>query len=258
MRAQTVFFAAALILAPAGAQAADLVVWWEKGFYPQEDDAVREIIEAFEQKNGKQVELVFQEQEDFPTKVEVALAAGRPPDFAFGFLLQDYVGLWAVDGRLVDLSEVVGHFSDLFDPDTLAWVTWRNPKTGQSALYGVPVGREINHVHVWRSVLEAAGFTLADIPKDWTTFWSFWCDQVQPAVRRATGRQDIWAIALPMSVTGDTVLQFLQFVAAKDADYVTDDGRLVIDDPEIRRKLIETMDSYTAIYRTGCTPPSTI
>ena len=27
-----------------------------------------------------------------------------------------------------------------------------------------------------------AGFTLEDIPKDWVAFWSFWCDQVQPAV----------------------------------------------------------------------------
>jgi multiple sugar transport system substrate-binding protein len=61
-----------------------------------------------------------------------------------------------------------------------------------------------------------------------------------------------------MSITGDTVLQFLQFVAANDADYVTDDGRLVIDDAEIRHKLVDTMDSYTALYRKGCTPPDAI
>jgi hypothetical protein len=30
-------FAAALIMAPFGARAADLVVWWDKGFYLQED-----------------------------------------------------------------------------------------------------------------------------------------------------------------------------------------------------------------------------
>jgi hypothetical protein len=42
-------FAAALVVAPVGAEAADLVVWWEKGYYAQEDDAVREIIAAFEQ-----------------------------------------------------------------------------------------------------------------------------------------------------------------------------------------------------------------
>ena len=46
-------------MAPLGAEAADLVVWWDKGFYPQEDEAVREIIAAFEQETGKQVELVF-------------------------------------------------------------------------------------------------------------------------------------------------------------------------------------------------------
>ena len=57
MRARAVVLAVAIVLAPLGAQAADLVVWWEKGFNPEEDAAVREIIAAFEQKTGKQVEL---------------------------------------------------------------------------------------------------------------------------------------------------------------------------------------------------------
>ena len=58
MRARAVVLAVAIVLAPLGAQAADLVVWWDKGFYAQEDAAVREIIAAFEQESGKQVELV--------------------------------------------------------------------------------------------------------------------------------------------------------------------------------------------------------
>ena len=41
------------------------------------------------------------------------------------------------------------------------------------------------------------------------------------------------------------------------ANYVTRESKLVID-PEIRRKLIRTMDSYTAIYRKGCTPPDAV
>ena len=53
MRADAVLVALALILAPLGAAAADLVVWWEKGFYPQADEAVAEIIAAFEQETGK-------------------------------------------------------------------------------------------------------------------------------------------------------------------------------------------------------------
>jgi multiple sugar transport system substrate-binding protein len=72
-------------------------------------------------------------------------------------------------------------------------------------------------------------------------------------------RDDIWGIGLNMSGKAeDTQQQLLQFMAAYDADYVTPDGRLVIDDPEVRRRLIEAMDSYTAAYRKGCTPPNSV
>jgi multiple sugar transport system substrate-binding protein len=121
------------------------------------------------------------------------------------------------------------------------------------------MGRTTNHVHVWKSILEQAGFTLEDIPREWEAFWAFWCDQVQPTVRRATGRDDIWGVGLNMSgQAADTQNQFFQFLAAYEADYVTRDGRLGIDDPGVRGKLIEAIDAYTAVYRRGCTPPSSI
>jgi multiple sugar transport system substrate-binding protein len=147
----------------------------------------------------------------------------------------------------------------MFDPDALAWVTWHNAESGQEALYGLPVGRMINHVHVWKNLLERAGLSLDESAKTWEAFWSFWCDQVQPAVRRATGRDDIWGIGLAMSVEAhDTKDRFFQCARAYDADYGTSDGRLVIDDPEIRQKLIRAIDEYTAIYRKGCTPPDSV
>ena len=94
------------------------------------------------------------------------------------------------------------------------------------------MGLATNHVHVWRSLLEQAGFTLADIPKEWEAFWSFWCDQVQPAVRKATGRDDIYGVGLPMSAEAiDTRIEFEQFMQAYEAHYVTRDGKLIIDDP---------------------------
>jgi multiple sugar transport system substrate-binding protein len=61
-----------------------------------------------------------------------------------------------------------------------------------------------------------------------------------------------------MSEWFDTEIEFLQFMTANQADYVTRDGRLVIDDPEIRQKLVIAIDSYTAIYRKGCTPPDAV
>ena len=253
-----VLLAAAIVLAPLGADAADLVVWWEKGFYPQEDAAVRETVAAFELGSGKQVELAFYPDAELPDKIATALEAGPPPDFAFGPRLASYITQWAFDDRLVDLTDTVGHFSDLFDQDALAWYVLLDQRTGQRALYALSMGRTTNNVHVWKSLLEQAGFTLGDIPREWDAFWSFWCDAVQPAVRRATGRDDVWGVGLPMSVAADTQVQFFQFVSAYYAHYVTQDGGLVIDDPEVRRQLIQAMDAYTEVYREGCTPPDSV
>jgi multiple sugar transport system substrate-binding protein len=259
MGIRALVLAAALAIAPVGARAADLVVWWEKGYYDQEDEAVREIIATFERDSGKQVELVLYEQDRFPEKLKTALEADQPPDFAFGILVDNYMSEWAFNGRLVDLTDAIGHFADLFAPDALARWTVLNAATGQKALYGLPMGQNSNHIHVWTSLLEQAGFTLEDLPKEWTAFWPFWCDEVQPAVRRATGRNDIWAVGLSMSgEASDTQNQFFQFVAAYDANYVTRDGRLVIDEPEIRHKLVEAIDAYTAVSRKGCTPPDSV
>jgi multiple sugar transport system substrate-binding protein len=252
--------AAPLIMAPPGARAADLVVWWEKGQYVQEDEAVREIIAAFEQKAGKEVELVLDEQEKL---LESAIAAieteRRPPDFIFTVINIRHYEQWAYEGRLVDLTDAVGHFSDLFDPDALDRVTLLDATTGRRGLYLLPMGFATHHIHVWKSLLEKAGFTLEDIPREWEAFWAFWCDEVQPAVRKALGRDNLWGVGLPMSTTSvDTSNGVWQFIDAYEADYVTRDGRLVIDDPEVRRRLINVIDSYTAIYRKGCTPPDSV
>jgi multiple sugar transport system substrate-binding protein len=253
-----VLFGAAIALAPLGARSADLVVWWPEGYYAEEDAAVRDTIAAFEQDSGKEVELVFYSDAELPDRVAAALAEGRPPDFVFGFWRPNYIRRWALEDRLVDLTDTVGHFSDLFDPKQLDRATLLNARTGHKALYGLPMGQVSNHVHVWKSLLQRAGLSLDDIPKAWEPFWSFWCDQAQPAVRKALGRDDIWGIGRPMSVANDTTFQFFQFVYAYDADYVTPDGKLVIDDPEIRRRLVKAIDSYTDIYRQGCTPPDAL
>ena len=234
------------------------MVWWDEGYYAEEGDAIAEIIAAFEQGSGKQVELALFSQEDLPGKIEAAIEAGTPPDFAFGYNLPEYGASWALRDQLVDLTDAIGTFSNLFDPEVLDQVTLLNGTTGQNALYGLPIGRTTNHIHVWKSLLERAGFTLADIPREWEAFWSFWCDQVQAAVRKATGRDDVWGVGLPMSPAVDTWFQFLQFVAAYDAEYVTREGELVIDDPEVRRGLVKAMTNYTAIYSKGCTPPDSV
>jgi multiple sugar transport system substrate-binding protein len=258
MRIRAAALATALAMAPPCARGADLVVWWDEGYYPQENEAVKEIIAAFEQESGKQVELVFHPGDEHPEAIDAALEAGQPPDFAVGYFLDYHIGPWASDDRLVDLSDAIGHFAGLFDPEVFGWTVWRNASTGQKGMYGLPMGRTTYHIHVWKSLLEQAGLTLEDIPKEWKAFWAFWCDEVQPEVRKALGRDDIWGVGLSMGVGVDTQNGFFQFLAANEGQYVTRDGRLVIDDPAIRRKLIVAIDSYTSFYRKGCTPPDAV
>jgi multiple sugar transport system substrate-binding protein len=259
MRARTVLVALALTLIPISAKAADLVVSWQKAHHAQEDQAIAEVIAAFEKATGKQVDVTLLPMAEQPPHIEAALKAGHPPDVAFGFHLGSYIPSWALQDRLVNLTDGVGQFVDIFDPKQLDRARLLNAKTGQRALYGLPMGWISNYVHVWNSLLKRAGLSPDDIPKEWDAFWSFWCDQVQPAVRKALGRDDIWGIGRAMSVeANDTENQFFQFVSAYDADYVTHDGKLVIDDPEIRRRLVKAIDRYTAVYREGCTPPDSV
>jgi Bacterial extracellular solute-binding protein len=160
MRSRNVIFAAMLAMMPLGAEGADLVVWWEQGFYPEEENAVRETIAAFEQKTGKPVELVFHDQADLPEKAQAAIEAGQPPDFLFGLDVDAKIAPWAYDDRLVDLTEAVGALASMFDPDVLEASMLLNGRTGERALYALPIGRSTNHLHVWTSLLEKAGFTL--------------------------------------------------------------------------------------------------
>ena len=211
MRVRAILLAAALALAPLGARAADLVVWWDEGFHSEEDQAVREIVAAFEHETGRRVELVLPSQDELTTKTLDALGAGHPPDLLYGALVSYYYPRWAQEGRLVDLTDALGPFTTQFDRDALAAATLFDATIGRRGLYLLPLGLNSHHVHVWRSLLEQAGLRLEDIPKQWEPFWSFWCDKVQPAVREATGRDDVYGTGLAMSVeASDTDIGFRQ------------------------------------------------
>jgi multiple sugar transport system substrate-binding protein len=260
MRSRAIILAAVLATVPPAAWAADLVVWWEKGFYPQADESVAEMVAAFEQDTGKEVHLAQPAQDEILRQGTSALQAGAPPDFLFSSVIATSAARWAYDGWLVNLEGVLGPTLALFDADTIEVSTLLDRKTGRDGLYALPIGRISNHVHVWNSLLERAGFTLADIPQGWEAFWSFWCDRVQPALRKAIGREDIWAVGLPMSVaaTIDTEFELTQFQLAYQASWLSRDRRVQVDDPAVRAGMVRAMGAYTDIWRKGCTPPDTV
>jgi multiple sugar transport system substrate-binding protein len=137
-----------------------------------------------------------------------------------------------------------------------------NARTGGRGLYALPMGRSTHHLHVWKSLLEQADFTLADMPKEWEAFWSFWCDKVQPAVRKATGRDDLYGVGLAMSVEGpDPAVGLDQFLwAYTSPDWPPPARWSLVDMPAatVRTIFVKALESYTAIHKKGCTPPASV
>ena len=157
MHGSSRLLAATLLMAPLGAQAADLVVWWEKGCYAQEDEAVRETIAAFEQETGKQVELVQYSQAELAGQIDAALEAGQPPDFAIRLgcnLFLWPMGLRGPARRPLGRDPAV---RQPVRPGRARRATLFDATTGRRALYALPMGFTTNHVHVWKSLLEQAG-----------------------------------------------------------------------------------------------------
>jgi len=243
--------------APALAQGKTITVWWGKGFYKSEDDALLDTIKKFEAKTGIKVELSQYAIQDMIPKTVAALDSGTVPDVAYSDTYDVQAqGKWAYEGKLEDLSDIMLPMKDAFAPNTLEAALLYNDVTKKKSYYGFPLKQQSMHVQIWGDMLGKAGFKAADIPTKWEDYWTFWCDKVQPAIRKATG-QRIYGVGQPMGVEStDSFQSFYTFMDAYHVKLVDDDGKLLVDDPKVRDGLIGALKDYTDTYIKGCTPPS--
>ena len=241
---------------PATAQET-LSVWWVKGFYKSEDDALLAAVKKFEQSSGVQVDLSQYAVQDMIPKTVSALDAGTPPDVAYADVYDFQVaGKWAYEGKLDDVSDIIEPIKARFASNTIETAYLYNDQTKKKAYYAFPLKQQTMHIQYWIDMLQTAGFTEADIPKSWKDYWSFWCDKVQPAYRKKTSTR-VYGIGMPMGVdSSDSFYSFLTFADAYNVKLVDDDGRLLVDDPKVKEGLIGALRDYTEVYTKGCTPPS--
>lgn len=235
-----------------------LTVLWVKGFYKSEDDALYAAIKAYETKNpGVKIELSQYAVQDMIPKSVAALDAGSPPDIAYSDTYDVQVaGKWAFDGRLEDISDVIGPMKDRFEPVALSTANLYSDKAKKKAYYAFPIKQQTLHIQYWIDMLAQAGFKESDIPGTWKEYWSFWCDKVQPGIRKATG-QRLFGTGFPMGVEStDSFQSFLSWVDAYNVKLVDDNGKLLVDDPKVKAGLVAALTDYTQPYLKGCTPPS--
>lgn len=245
---------------PAEAQGVTLTVFWNRGFYPAEDNALQAFITRWQQETGNRVELSMFTLEDVPRRTIAALEAGQPPDVAYGWLFDfNFAPRWAFEGRLADLTDVVAPYRDDLLPVAIQAVTYLNGRTNQRSIYGAPFHMQTHHIHYWADLLQQAGFQPNQVPTEWGAFWNFWCDQVQPAVRRATNNRNLFGQGMAMSTNAtDTYYNTQMFLNAYGVEILDADGRSRLGEPEMRTRLIAALNDYVSLHRRNCNPPGSI
>src|SRR5213592_2645822 len=146
-----------------------LTVWWAKGFYKSEDDALLQAVKKFEQKTGVTVDLSQYPVQDMIPKTVSALDAGTPPDVGFADVYDFQVtGKWAFDGKLEDISDVLEPIKANFAPNTVETTYLFNDKAKKRAYYAFPLKQQTMHIEYWKDMLAEAGDS--NVPDTWKEY----------------------------------------------------------------------------------------
>ena len=235
-----------------------LRIFWNQGFYPEEDLALEKLIADWEAETNIPVELTLYSSDDILNQTTVALENGNPPDILFAHRA-DYTlqPRWAWDGKLADVSDVLEPHQNDFSPAALEAAYLYNQQEDRRSYYGVPIEQQTIHLHYWRSLLAEAGLDEAQIPQDWDAFWTYW-QQAQESVSQAKP-SDLKGLGLTLSTQGsDTYFFFEQVMDAYDVELFADDGEFQGDDPAVKARLVEVMDWTTQFYQGDYVPKAAV
>jgi multiple sugar transport system substrate-binding protein len=250
---------AATGLRPRRAKAAEPVtVWWTQGYYEAENKAVVDAMHAWETTSGTKVNLTIMNGPDLVSKVIAAMQVGDVPDLVHAVTGDRFlVPRAAWDDKLVDVSDVIDTQKHEFHQTALANSRFYNLALKQYSYYAVPTKCATLMEEVWRPMLEDAGFSDSDIPKNQDAYYDFF--QVVQDRLRGKGKR-VYGLGYSMATkeadSGNLFHAFL--VAYGGAGIVLPNGKLNIDDPAVRQAATTALDRLTAPYRKGYVPPGAI
>ena len=241
----------------ANAAATTASAWWAQGFIPDEDVALRAVVDGYQKQSGNKIDLSITPFAPLRQKIISAITSGVVPEVidANGI---EVVPEQAWEGRLVDVSDVVDTQKSRCLPSALlGGRCWDNVEKRRS-FFGVPYKASVRPFHVWKSLLERAGYKVADIPGRWDPFIDFF-KPVQQKLRDH-GMRHVYAAGFVLSTVGDDVNStFDQFlIAYGGGNIVTPDGRPHTDDPKVRAAIVKTLAKLGGLFKDGFEPPGTL
>jgi multiple sugar transport system substrate-binding protein len=242
-------------IANAAATTAD--VWWTQGFAQQEDVAYRKMIADYEKASGNKVDYSIIPFAPLRQKMISAITSGVVPDL-MEYADFSFLPLNAWDDKLVDVSDIVEPRKAQYIDTALHSTYCHNSVTKQRAYYAVPMKAAGIPFHIWRSLIEKAGYKIEDIPNTWDAFLDFF-KPVQDKLR-AQGMRNIYAHGYQLTANGvDPGITFQGFLMAYGGkDLVTPDGKLHTDDPKVREAAVKAIAKLTAPFKAGYVPPGVV
>jgi multiple sugar transport system substrate-binding protein len=242
-------------LANAAAKTAE--VWWTQGFAQEEDIAFKKIVADYQKASGNTIDYSITPYAPLRQKIVSAVTSGVVPDL-FQNTPGEIVALYAWDNRLVDVTDVIETQKPQFTRTALLTVNCYNSAEKRRSFYGVPYTVAALTNHIWRPLVEKAGYTLEDLPKTWDSFYDFF-KEVQKKLR-AQGERKVYAVGFQLNTTGnDSNALFNYFLIANGGQgIVTTDGKLHLDDPQVREAAIRALTYPTTAYKDGFVPPGAI
>ena len=247
-----------------------LKVWWDKGFNPEEDEALRKLVSNWEKQSGNKIQLLLYTTDFLGRKIRRSLRAGDPPDVVMSFKAERSPNSrLAWEGKLVDVSDVIEPLKELYPKSILETVYFYDNVNKKRSYYGIPIHQSTMHVYYWRDLLKDSGRSEKDIPKQWDAFWDFW-KQVQDDLRskqksNQTSNQisnqisNIYSLGFTISPeAGDTYYLFEQILEAYNVKIVNSKGQLLVEDPQVRQGITKVLEWYKNFYQQGYIPPTAL
>src|SRR5438067_5908966 len=250
LRSSAALVAAGTLARPyiANAQAKTAEVWWPRGFVPEEDTAIKKITADYEKASGNKIDLSITPFAPQRQKIVAAMQTGVVPDVMVNNP-GEIIALHAWDDKLVDVTDVVETQKSLYTETALLNTFCYNSKAKKRAYYGVPLTQDVLPNHIWRPLVEKAGFNMEDVPKTWDAFYDFF-KEVQKKLK-AQGMRNVYGLGLNVTTNGnDHNNVFNDFLIAYGVqDILTKDGKLHLDDPKVNEAAIKALTEQTTAYK---------
>ena len=241
----------------ANAAATTAAVWWIQGFAQEEDISFKKIVADYQKASGNTIDYTITPYAPMRQKIVSAVTSGVVPDL-FQNTPVEVIALYAWADKLVDVTDVIETQRPQYTRTALLTVNCYNSVEKQRSFYGVPYTVAGQTNHIWRPLVEKAGYTLEDLPRTWDAFYDFF-KEVQKKLR-AQGMRHVYAMGFQLNTTGnDSNSLFNSFLIANGGqDIVTNDGKLRLDDPKVREAALKALTYPTTAYKEGFVPPGAI